>query len=135
MGSGSGPAPQNVPAFKQFPDDWTLDGTMAQLIADINADDTAVAGMAYAGTVEMSDLPASMVQAELQAQVITVDENLGKVILFTATSNNTAPYHWEYTSAYGATGQWRGFATDGSTVTLSVTFSDQTTGTYDLVVQ
>lgn len=98
-----------VRANEPYPESWKTDGTMAELIADINADDSAVQGKIYLATVYLSDLPASMIQAEMKAEIMTVDENLGKNILFTITSSNTAPYHWEYSSAYGSTGAWRSF--------------------------
>ncbi len=81
---------------------------MEQLIASINADATAVVGMAYLGTVHLSDLPESMIQAELIIEVVSRLGNDGdKVIVFTFSSNNVSPYRWEYTSAYGALGAWR----------------------------
>ena len=95
--------------YKVFPESWPKTGTMSQLIAAIAADENATEGMSYLATVSYSDLPASMVQAEMQVDVMADVENLGKNVLFTVTSSNTAPYHWEYTSAYGAAGEWRGF--------------------------
>lgn len=93
---------------RAFPTSWRTNGTMAQLISDINADTTAVKGRSYLKTVGISDLPAGMIQAEM---LVAIMDTLGnsKVILFTVTSSDTSPYHWEYTSAYGALGTWRSF--------------------------
>lgn len=93
---------------RAFPSGWRTSGTMAQLIADINGDSSAKRGMSYLSTVSITDLPAGMVQAEMLAEIM--DELAGdKTVLFTVTSSNTSPYHWEYTSAYGASGTWRSF--------------------------
>lgn len=94
---------------RAFPVGWRTSGMMAQLISDINSDATAVTGKSYLSTVSYSDLPAGLVQAEMVVEIMDELAGLGKVILFTVTSSDTAPYHWEYTSAYGATGEWRSF--------------------------
>ena len=94
---------------RAFPVGWRTSGTMAQLIADINGDATAIKGKSYLSTVSYSDLPAGLQQAEMVVEIMDELAGLGKVILFTVTSSDTAPYHWEYTSAYGAAGEWRGF--------------------------
>ena len=49
-------------------------------------------------TVSYSDLPAGLIQGELKVEILDSEE-FGKVILFTLTSSNVEPYHWEYTSA------------------------------------
>lgn len=93
-----------------FPSGWHTSGTLSQLITDINADNTAVKGKSYLSTVSFSDLPASLVQGEMTVQIMDEMAGTGKVILFTLTSSATAPYHWEYTSAWGGTSQWRAWA-------------------------
>ena len=95
--------------YKSFPSGWHTTGSITGLISDINNDSTALPGMSYLGTVSFSDLPASLIQGEVQVDIMSQEVGLGKVIRFTLTSTNTAPYHWEYTSAYGAAGTWRGF--------------------------
>jgi hypothetical protein len=45
----------------------------------------------------------------MKVEIIVGDSNSNKVMLFTITNEETAPYHWEYTSAYGRTGTWRSF--------------------------
>lgn len=98
----------DLPTYRPIPETWDTAHTMAELIASINDDNSAVVGMAYLGTVHLSDLPADMVQAEL---IIDIVSRLGasgdKVIVFTFSSSEVSPYRWEYTSAYGALGTWR----------------------------
>ena len=98
-----------VTANEAYPEDW-LDGvtTMAGLIAKINDDPNAVPGKIYLSTVSFSDLPANMLFAEVKAEIMTQGQ-YGKVILFTVTSSNVAPYHWEYTSTWRQAGTWRAF--------------------------
>lgn len=120
-----------------FPNSWHTTGTMADLIADINADTDAVAGKVYMDTVSFSDLPGEMQQAELKAEIIS---QLGdsKVIVFTVTSSEVSPYHWEYTSAYGQTNSWREWVTPAamqSALSVKANSADlatvATTGSYN----
>lgn len=106
----------DVLAYKAFPSGWPTTGTMAQLIAAINADADALEGMSYMATVSYSDLPASLLQGEIKVDIMSVDETLGKNIDFTLTSSNQSPYHWEYTSAYGAAGTWRSWLPSGTAI-------------------
>lgn len=104
-----------------FPSNWHTTGTMSQLIEDINADSTAVVGKTYISTVRFSDLPISedeewfnkrLNQGELKAEIMSsIDGENGKVILFTLTST-LKPYHWEYSSLYGATDEWKSFLSE-----------------------
>ncbi len=105
---------------QKFPNSWRTNGTMLDLIKDINEDDTAVEGKSYFGTVGISDLPAGLIQAEMKVEVMVYDEHVPlepengiyqKVISFTVTSSNIEPYHWEYTSSWGQGGSWRSFLT------------------------
>lgn len=91
-----------------FPSSWRKNGTMAQLISDINNDTTAVKGRRYFSTVGISDLPSNMIQAEMEVRIMD-EPGDDKVILFTVTSSDVSPYHWEYTSSYGASGSWRSY--------------------------
>lgn len=104
--------PSQSAGFQPIPQEWNT-GSMAQLIASINADSGATPGNAYLGTISVADLPESMSQGEMEIQVLSELQGLGKVILFTVTSDNVEPYHWEYTSSYGATNVWRSWATTG----------------------
>lgn len=105
---GEGNIVLDTSTYKGLPETWDTTHSMAQLIASINADETAVPGKSYLGTVQLSDLPAGMVQAEL---IIDIMDQLGadgdKVIVFSLSSADISPYKWEYTSAYGRTGAWR----------------------------
>ena len=115
----------DVLAYKAFPSGWHTTGTMADLISDIAADSNATEGMSYMDTVSFSDLPAGLLQGEIQVDIMSDVAGLGKNVLFTLTSSNQSPYHWEYTSAYGATGTWRSWVPDGTLATVA------TTGSYD----
>lgn len=98
---------------QSFPDSWRKDGSMADLIEDINNDDSAIVGKSYLSTVYLRDLPG-LVQAEMKVEIMDVIRGLGKVILFTITSADTYPYHWEYTSAYHRLGEWISFESNSN---------------------
>ena len=111
---------QNTVIINQaFPSGWHTTGTLSQLITDINNDSTAVKGKSYLSTVSFSDLPNSMVQGEMTVQIMDEQAGIGKVILFTLTSSSESPYHWEYTSAWGGTSQWRAWALDSQIPTVN----------------
>lgn len=105
---GEGNIVLDTSTYKGLPETWDTTHSMAELIASINADETAIPGKSYLGTVQLSDLPAGMVQAEL---IIDIMDQLGsdgdKVIVFSLSSADISPYKWEYTSAYGRAGAWR----------------------------
>lgn len=105
---GEGNIVLDTSTYKGLPETWDTTHSMAELIASINADSNAVPGKSYLGTVQLSDLPAGMVQAEL---IIDIMDQLGtdggKVIVFSLSSADISPYKWEYTSAYGRLGAWR----------------------------
>ena len=99
--------------YRDIPASWDVDHGMSQLIASINNDTTAVPGKSYLGTVHLNDLPGSMMQAELIIEIMDqLGQNGGKVIKFELSSSNVAPYKWEYTSAYGALGEWRSWVVE-----------------------
>ena len=95
-----------------FPASWDAEHTMVELIEDINDDESAVVGKSYFSTVWLTDLPASLMEGELKVEILADEEGLGKVILFTLTSSDRAPYHWEYTSAWGEEGDWHAFVSE-----------------------
>lgn len=101
---------------RSFPESWRTNGTMRDLIDDINADETAVKGMSYLQTVSCSGLPTGIMQGEMLVEIME-SQSYGKVILFTMTSSDVHPYHWEYTSAWGGTGVWRSWESTGDKVT------------------
>jgi len=104
-----------------FPETWDLNSTLADLIDDINNDTTATSGKSYFGTVNLTDLPDGLQQAEMQVEIMSEIEGLGKVILLTLTSENTSPYHWEYTSAYGEPSTWKSYVLDTQLATVATT--------------
>lgn len=95
-----------------FPVSWRTTGTFANLLADIVADASATAGKQYMKTVTLTDLPAGLSAAEMVIQVLK--DSPTKVVLFTITSYDTAPYHWERTGVGSDTNEWRGFVTDSA---------------------
>lgn len=111
-----------VIAAQPIPTTWPTDSThsMADLIDAINADETAVPGRMYLSTISLNDLPyyddngtpARLLQAEMKIEIMAREpidaNNIKDVILFVVTSSN-APYHWEYTSVWGSTGEWIAF--------------------------
>lgn len=105
---GEGNIVLDTSTYKGLPETWDTTHSMTELIASINADSNAVPGKSYLGTVQLSDLPAGMMQAEL---IIDIVDQLGtdgdKVIVFSLSSADISPYKWEYTSAYGRLGAWR----------------------------
>ena len=100
---------------RAFPESWRVDGTMEDLIEDINADKSAVKGMSYLQTVSCSGLPTGIMQGEMLVEIMESNA-YGKVILFTMTSSDVHPYHWEYTSAWGGSGTWRSWESIGDKV-------------------
>ena len=77
-----------APAFKPYPSGVNTTGTTAQFISSIQALDLPV-GSALLGTVELSDLPASLIQEEVQVYVY--DNNLVYCIMYSA---DASPYMW-----------------------------------------
>ena len=90
--------------FKPYPSTVNTTGTTAQFISSIQALDAEV-GMAYLGTVSLSDLPAGLIQEEVEAYIY--DNNLVYCILRSA---DTSPYQW-WCASYDFQG-WRPVNTD-----------------------
>lgn len=99
LGSGD----LELSTYLPFPAGWTTSGTTKALCDDIAADTSAVKGKAYLGEVTCSDLPASMANAEIVAEIIDGTTSSNKVIKLTCSSGNTAPYMWIYTYWNGGT--------------------------------
>ena len=93
LGSGN----LELSTYLPLPNGWTTTGTTKALCDDIAADTTATKGKAYLGEVTCSDLPASMVNAEVVVEIMDGTTAANKVIVLTLTSGNTAPYMWKYT--------------------------------------
>ena len=113
----------NVIVNQAFPTSWDTEHSMIQLIRDINDDESAVVGKSYFSTVSLTDLPANLMEGELKVEILADEEDLGKVILFTLTSSNVAPYHWEYTSAWGQLNIWRAFVSEDQLATVATSGS------------
>lgn len=121
---GEGNIVLDTSTYKGLPETWDTTHSMAELIASINADETAIPGKSYLGTVQLSDLPAGMVQAELIIDIMDqLDVDGSKVIVFSLSSADISPYKWEYTSAYGRAGAWRSWATAATLATVASTGS------------
>lgn len=121
---GEGNIVLDTSTYKGLPETWDTTHSMSQLIASINADSNAVPGKSYLGTVQLSDLPAGMMQAELIIDIMDqLDADGDKVIVFSLSSADISPYKWEYTSAYGRAGAWRSWATAATLATVASTGS------------
>ena len=99
----------SITANQPFPDSWHTSGHLSDLISDINRDSTATKGKIYLSTVSFDDLPSGMMQAEMKVEMMSNGNSSGKIMLFTITSEDVSPYHWEATSAYGRNATWRSF--------------------------
>lgn len=93
LGSGN----LELSTYLPYPNTWTTNGTTKAFCDGIAADTTATEGKAYLGEVTCSDLPASMVNAEVVVEIMDGTTAQDKVIVLTLTSGNTAPYMWKYT--------------------------------------
>ena len=74
--------------FQPYPSTVNTTGTTQQFIASVQALNAPV-GTAYLGTVELTDLPASLIQEEVQVYVY--DNNLIYCIMYSA---DASPYMW-----------------------------------------
>lgn len=123
LGSGN----LELSTYLPYPAGWTTTGTTKAFCDDIAADTTATVGKAYLGEVTCSDLPASMVNAEIVVEIMAGTTANNKVIVLTCTSGNAAPYMWKYTYWNNGTdvSGWKGFTTinDNSTNSLVETWS------------
>ena len=118
LGEGDIDIQSIVIANEGFPESWPKAGWIynednreSDLIYAINHDDKAVEGKIYLSTVSYRDLPRGLMQAEMKVEVMRVYSTYSKILLFTITSSDLSPYHWEYTSAYDSEGAWRSWAT------------------------
>lgn len=82
------PDVMSAPTFKPFPDGVVTDGTTQQFMNSILALDPTV-GTAYMGTVELSDMPAGLVQEEVEVYVYN-----SYTIYCIMRSTDVAPYSW-----------------------------------------
>ena len=82
--------------YLTYPNSWTTNSTTKAFCDAIAADTTATVGKAYLGEVTFSDLPASMVNAEVVVEIMDGTTPANKVIILSLKSGNTAPYAWQY---------------------------------------
>ena len=77
-----------APAFKPFPDSVVTDGTTQQFLNSILALNPET-GMAYLGTVSLSDMPAGLVQEEVEVYIYS--DYVAYAIM---RSTDVYPYAW-----------------------------------------
>lgn len=126
-----------IKTYQPFPSSWSsaVSGTTSNFCSIVNADSSTIEGMAYLGEVRWSDLPSSLVNAEVVVEIMSGSGTSGKVIHLTLTSGNRNPYRWEYT--YWNNGSnvsgWIGFQPQlnaGSNITISNNTISATNTTY-----
>lgn len=94
---------QNI--IMNFPSYVATDGTMTELIASLDENNTPT-GIIYFGGITCSDLPNNMMQAELKIEVVKNSNNLN-VYYFTIVSTNVSPYIWTGTGYQGIFSGWQ----------------------------
>lgn len=94
---------QNI--IMNFPSYVATDGTMTELIASLDENNTPT-GIIYFGGITCSDLPNNMMQAELKIEVVKNSNNLN-VYYFTIVSTNVSPYMWTGTGYQGIFSGWQ----------------------------
>lgn len=98
-----GAGDMQVSGFLPFPAGWTTNSTTKALCDDIAADTTTVKGSAFLGEVTCSDLPASIVNSEINVYINDGTTAADKVVILELTSGNVAPYRWVYVYWNGGT--------------------------------
>lgn len=133
LGSGD----LSISTYQAFPSSWSssLTGTTSNFCSIVNADSSAIEGMSYLGEVRWSDLPSSLVNAEVVVEIMSGSGTSGKVIHLVLTSGNRNPYRWEYTywNNGSNTSGWIGFQpklTAGTNITISGDTISATDTTY-----
>lgn len=110
--------------FEAFPASWPTSSsyTTAQFCAAVNSDADAVQGKGYLGEVRWSDLPSSMVNAEVQVEIMSGTGTSNKTIHLICTSGNRPPYRWEYTywNNGSNTSGWVGFQPEPFNIPLTM---------------
>ena len=110
----------NRAAFQPFPNSVNVTGTTSQLFSSIQALG-AQAGTVFLGTVELSDMPASLMQEEVEAYVY--DNNLVYLVM---RSTDVSPYIW-WCNSYNYRG-WEPMTTAYSDFTGATSVSDGAQG-------
>ena len=82
-------------AYQTFNEDWDTTHTTEAFCNSLVNDSSVVAGMAYLGTLQCTDLPGGLIQGEATVEIISEGSN-GKCINIELTSLDTSPYRWSY---------------------------------------
>lgn len=132
----------SVVTYQPFPSKWeaATRSTTSQFCATVNADPTAVAGMAYLGELRCSDFASSgvaIINGEAVVEIISGSGTSGKVIHIVLTSGDTRPYRWEYSYWMngGRTSGWVAFQPKlipGDNITINDTVISATDTTYEV---
>ena len=131
LGSGD----LSVTTYQTFNPNWKTNGTTKEFCDDVNADVSAVVGMAYLGGVTFSDFPATgLLNADVVVDIIATTAGK-KVIRLTLTSGSVTPYHWEYTywnNGNNVSGwkSWQTPLTPGDNITINGSRISATDTTY-----
>ena len=99
LGSGN----LELSTYLTYPNGWTTNSTTKAFCDGIAADMTATVGKAYLGEVTFSDLPASMVNAEVVVEIMDGTTAQDKIIVLSLKSGNVSPYAWQYVYWNGGT--------------------------------
>lgn len=130
---GSGDVP--ITTYRTFPASWTIDGTFAELMQDIENDATAVKGNVYLGEITCSDLPF-VGNADTLIEIYD-GTGTNKTIVSTINSGTTSPYYWRYTywviSDVVHTSGWQSFVPtertiNGKALTTDITLTPSDIG-------
>lgn len=92
IGSGN----VELSTYLPFPVAWDVGNTTKDFCDDVNADVTAVEGMAYLGEVTFTDMPNNIGNAECVVEIMMQNPST-KTIKLTLSSGNVSPYVWVYT--------------------------------------
>ena len=100
----------SAPTFKPFPDDVVTDGTTQQFMNSILALSPTI-GTAYLGTVTLSDMPAGMIQGEVEVYVYN-----DYTVYCIMRSTDVAPYSW-WCASYNYQG-WQPIGSGSGSMTI-----------------
>lgn len=115
-----------ITTYQSFNTNWTTSDTIDAFCANVDADASAVEGMAYLGELTCSDLPFAG-NADTVVEVMSGSGTSGKAIHITITSGDIVPHRWDYT--YWNNGQ----KTSGWVAAAQVEANPTMTGTEDVL--
>jgi hypothetical protein len=97
-----------------FPAGWPTgmieDNSFSDLITAMTSPQSDItSGKVYLATVGYSDLPDSLLQAELKIEVTQWDD-IRHIAVFTLSSSNQSPYNWHNTLLDDQLGSWYSYA-------------------------